>query len=94
LCNCRRTDEDEARELLARLQQTGTVWEVVVAVVRVLNLSASAAAEAIETYLALMGIVVVAVPPDTVRVALDAYDRFGKGRHRRRAGRRDDRKGG
>lgn len=67
LCNCRRIDEEEARELLARLQQTGTVWEAVVAVVHVLNLSVSAAAEAIETYLALMGIVVVAVPPDTVR---------------------------
>ena len=40
------TDEDEARELLARLQQTGTrltsplaVWEAVVAVARVLDLS-------------------------------------------------------
>src|SRR5258708_35709393 len=82
------TDEDEARELLARLQQTGTrltsplaVWEAVVAVARVLNLSVNAA-EAVETYLALMGIAVVAVPPETARLALDAFDRFGKGRHR------------
>ena len=47
------TDEDEARELLARLQRTGTrltsplaVWEAAVAVARVLKLSVSAAAEA------------------------------------------------
>ena len=49
------TDEDEARELLARLQQTGTrltsplaVWEAAVAVARVLDVSVSAAAEAVE----------------------------------------------
>ena len=83
------TDEDEARELLARLQQTGTrltsplaVWEAVVAVGRLLDLSVSAAAEAVETYLALMEIAVVAVPPETAQIALDAFDRFGKGRHR------------
>jgi ribonuclease VapC len=82
------TDEDEARELLARLQQTGTrltsplaVWEAAVAVARVLDLSVSAAAEAVQDYLALMGIVVVAVPPETARIALDAFERFGKSRH-------------
>jgi ribonuclease VapC len=82
------TDEEEARELLARLQQTGTrqtsplsVWEAAVAVARLLNLSVSAAAEAVEDYLALMEIAVVAVPPETARIALDAFDRFGKGRH-------------
>jgi len=73
---------------LARLQQTGTrltsplaVWEAAVAVARVLGLSLSVAAEAVEDYLALMEIVVVAVPPETARIALDAFDRFGRGRH-------------
>jgi ribonuclease VapC len=82
------TDEEEARELLARLQQTGTrltsplaVWETAVAVARVLDLSVSAAAEAVDEYLALMEIAVVAVPSETARLALDAFDRFGKGRH-------------
>lgn len=82
------TDEDEARELLARLQQTGTrltsplaVWETTVAVARVLNLSIGVAAEAVESYLALMEIAVVAVPPETAQIALDAFNRFGKGRH-------------
>jgi ribonuclease VapC len=82
------TDEEEARELLARLQQTGTrltsplaVWETAVAVARVLDLSVSAAAEAVDEYLALMEIAVVAVPSETARLALFAFDRFGKGRH-------------
>src|SRR5258708_34910835 len=82
------TDEDEARELLARLQQTGTrltsplaVWEAVVAVARVLNLSVNAAAEAVETYLALMGIAVGEVPPETARLGPVRFRRFGKGRH-------------
>ena len=51
------TDEDEARELLARVQQTGTrltsplaVWEAAVAVARVLDLSVSAGAEAVEDH--------------------------------------------
>lgn len=82
------TDEHEARELLARLQRTGTrltsplaVLETTVAVARVLNLSIGIAAEAVQSYLALMEIAVVAVPPETARIALDAFDRFGKGRH-------------
>lgn len=82
------TDEDEARELLARLQQARTrltsplaVWEAAIAVARMLDLSVSAAAEAVESYLALMEIAMVAVPPETARIALDAFDRYGKGRH-------------
>lgn len=82
------TDEDEARELLARLQQTPTrltsplaVWEAAIAVARVLDLPIVAAAESVESYLALMEIRLVNVPPDTARIALDAFDRYGKGRH-------------
>ena len=82
------TDEEEARELLARLQQTGTrltsplaVWEAAIAVARVLDVPITEAAEAVESYLALMEITMVAVPPETARMALDAFDRFGKGRH-------------
>ncbi len=82
------TDEDEARELLARLQHTRTrltsplaVWEAAIAVARVLDLSVSAATEAVESYLALMEVVTVAVPPETARIALDAFERYGKGRH-------------
>ncbi|SDF01670.1 ribonuclease VapC [Bradyrhizobium brasilense] len=82
------TDETEARELLARLQMTRTrvtsplaVWEAAIAVARVLDLPISEAAEAVESYLALVEIEMVAVPPPTARIALDAFDRYGKGRH-------------
>lgn len=82
------TDEDDARELLARLQRAKrrltsplAVWEAVVAVARVLDLAVDDAAETLETYLALMEIEVVAVPPRTAAIALDAHRRYGKGRH-------------
>lgn len=82
------TDEAEARELLARLQQAGTrltsplaVWEAAIAVARVLDLPISEAAEAVESYLALVEIELVAIPPQTARIALDAFERYGKGRH-------------
>ncbi|HEV2160604.1 type II toxin-antitoxin system VapC family toxin [Bradyrhizobium sp.] len=82
------TDENEARELLARLHQAATrltsplaVWEAAIAVARVLDLPISEASEAVESYLALMEIKMVQVPPETARIALDAFDRYGKGRH-------------
>lgn len=82
------TDETEARELLARLQQAETrltsplaVWEAAIAVARVLDLPISEAAEAVESYLALVEIELVAVPTQTARIALDAFERYGKGRH-------------
>lgn len=82
------TDEDEARELLARVQQSTTrltsplaVWEAAIAAARVLDLPIAAAAEAVESYLALIEIKMVNVAPETARIALDAFDRFGKGRH-------------
>lgn len=82
------TDENEARELLARMQQTGTrltsplaAWEATIAVARVLDLPITDATEAVESYLALMEIKMVNVPPETSRIALNAFDRYGKGRH-------------
>jgi ribonuclease VapC len=82
------TDEDEARELLARVQQTRTrltsplaVWEAAIAVARVLDLPIAKASEAVESYLALIEIKMVNVGPETARIALDAFDRYGKGRH-------------
>src|SRR5260370_38048960 len=81
------TDEDEARELLARLQQTGTrltsplaVGEAVVAGGRVLNLSVNAAAEAVENYLGLMGIGVVGVAPERARLPPRRFRRVRKSR--------------
>ena len=82
------TSEDDARELLARLQRTTprltsplAVWETAVAVARVLDLELGEAAAAVERYLVLMAIEVVAVVPEMGPIALSAFARFGKGRH-------------
>lgn len=82
------TDEEEARELLSRLQQDArrltsplAVWEATLAVARILALPIPEATEAVENYLALTEIELVPVPTETTRIALDAFDRYGKGRH-------------
>ena len=82
------TDEADARALVARLQRARrrmtsplAVWETVVAVARRLDLLVPDARDAVRAYLDLAGIQVLAVTPEAAEVALDAYDRFGKGRH-------------
>jgi ribonuclease VapC len=82
------TDEDDGRELLARLQRAKTrmtsplaVWEAAVAVARILHLQVDDAAAALDEYLVLLEINTVSVPPETVKIAIGAFDRFGKGRH-------------
>jgi ribonuclease VapC len=82
------TDESDARALLARMQNDPkritsplAVWETVVAVARILGLTARDAESAVEDYLKLMGITVVAVAAETRTLAIDAYDRYGKSRH-------------
>ena len=82
------TDEADARELLSRLNGAKTrltsplaVWEAAIAVARILDLPVAQAARAVEDYLELIGIELVAVPPQAAAVALDAFDRYGKGRH-------------
>lgn len=82
------SDEPDARPLVARLQQARrrvtsplAVWETTVAVARNLDLTIADARDAVRAYLDLAGIQVLSVPPETAEGALDAYDRFGKGRH-------------
>jgi ribonuclease VapC len=80
--------ETDAQELLARLsngtpRQTSplAVWETSLAVARVLRLSPSEARQAVEQFLALIQIDVIAVAPDTQALAVEAFERYGKGRH-------------
>ena len=82
------TDESDARALLARLQNYPkrvtsplAVWETVVAVARILGLPLREAEAAVEDYLKLMEISVIAVAVETRALAIDAYDRYGKTRH-------------
>lgn len=82
------TDENDARALLSRLQKHPqrttsplAVWETVIAVARLLGLPVREAATAVEDYLKLTGIAVIAVAAETRLLAIDAYDRYGKSRH-------------
>ena len=82
------TDEADARELLARAQNYPlrftsplTVWETVIAVARVLGIEVRNAASAVEDFLVLTEIEVRLVPAEVRRLAIEAFDRFGKGRH-------------
>lgn len=82
------TDEDGARELLARMkrgQRRSTsptaVWETAISVARILDLPIPEAADAVDDYLALMSIEVVAIPPEAAHIAIDAFARYGKGNH-------------
>lgn len=82
------TNEQDARELLARLQNSSrrttsplAVWETVLAVARVLGLEVRDAEVAVEEFLTLTNIAVQPVPAEARSIALDAFARFGKGRH-------------
>ena len=82
------TDEEDARVLAGRLKRAErritsplAVWESTVAVARRLDLPLRDAREAVADYLALANIVVMAVPPEIGEGALDAFERYGKGRH-------------
>ena len=82
------TDEDEARALATRLQQVPrrltsplAVWESALAVARRLDLPVEDAHEAVRDYLALAGIEVLAVPAEAAGRAIEAFSRYGKGRH-------------
>jgi len=82
------TNESDARELLARLQNARkritsplAVWETVIAVARILGLEIGQAHEAVEEFLILAEIEVIPVPADARSSAIEAYDRYGKSRH-------------
>jgi ribonuclease VapC len=81
-------NEQDARELLARMQNYDrritsplAVWETVLAVARVLSLEVKAAEAAVEEFLALASITVTPVPVEARGIAIEAFERFGKGRH-------------
>jgi len=81
-------DESDGQDLLERLQNHTlrftsplAVWETVLAVARVLGIEVKAAEIAVEEFLALMGVSVMPVAPEARSLAIDAFARFGKGRH-------------
>ncbi|WP_123905438.1 type II toxin-antitoxin system VapC family toxin [Sphingobium cloacae] len=57
------------------------IWETTIAVARILGLSVEEVATAVEQFLELAGIEVVAVDPAIRYIAVSAFDRYGKSRH-------------
>mgnify|MGYP001244617230 CR=1 FL=1 len=83
--------EPEADALAARLERARirktsplAVWETALAVARVLDLPPRTASQDVIEYLSVAGIELLAVAPETADLAMDAHDRFGKGRHKAR----------
>ena len=80
--------ESDASELVARLDQAQTlvtspiaVWEATVALARLSGKSIKDVRKDVERFLELAEIRTLPVPPEIAAIALDAFDRFGKGRH-------------
>lgn len=80
--------EPNAAVLVSRLQRARqrltspmVVWETTIALARILDLSLPDARQAVRDYLALAAIQVVAVSPKAAEVAIEAFDRYGKGLH-------------
>ena len=81
-------DEDDAESLSRRLRDAKSritsslaIWETAVAVSKTLGIRLDIVQKDIEKFLADFRIVVVAIEPDMHELALDAFRRFGKGRH-------------
>lgn len=81
--------EDDAFDLsrrLARYDQRSTsamaLWETALALSRARKQEPMAAFQATESFLAAQDVTVVPVPPEAAALAVEAYARFGKGRHK------------
>ncbi len=82
------TNESDASSLSARLITAGSrmtsamaLWEASVALSRISGLQPRTALREVEAYIRPLEIEVIAIGPVTTATAVDAYQRFGKGRH-------------
>ena len=81
-------EEEDGVELMARMQRSRVrmtspiaIWEATIALARLTGRSISDTAGSVERFLSLTATHVVPVPPEATAIALDAFERFGKGRH-------------
>ena len=81
-------EEDDAETILVRMKSADrllvsptVIWETVVSCSRRVDWQLESAQAAVQAYLAEMQITVVPIPPEAAALAVEAYDRFGKGRH-------------
>jgi ribonuclease VapC len=82
------TLEEDGPDLLERMERHAVriispvgVWETAIAVSRKLRIEPQHAAGKIEDFLRLMSIGTVPITGETSRLAVEAFSRFGKGRH-------------
>lgn len=82
------TNESDAAALSARLAAAWSpttspmaLWEAAVAYARIARLPPNAALREVQAYIHPLGITVLAIEEDLAAEAVDAYQRFGKGRH-------------
>jgi ribonuclease VapC len=82
------TNESDAEALSARLMAADSrmtspmaLWEASVAYSRILGLDPQTALREVEAYIRPLEIEVIAIAPTMVAAAVEAYQRFGKGRH-------------
>lgn len=71
---------DRMAEQTMLLTSALAIFETVAALTRVKRISAAAAEARVRAVLALTGIEVVAIDDDAGRAAVDAFERYGKGR--------------
>ena len=81
-------DEEDGSVFAARIERAKrrmtspmVIWETAVAVARIMGVPLREALPVVHDYLALANVEVVAVPPEAGDLAVEAFDRFGKGRH-------------
>jgi len=84
-------DEEDGVALMERMQATRervsspiAVWESTLALARLTGKSLDEARRGLERFLDIGGVEVRAVPPEAASLAIEANDRFGKGRHKAR----------
>jgi ribonuclease VapC len=82
------TNEDDARNLAARLQSSddhmtspSAVWETAINVARILGLEIADASSAVQAFLTAMNIKLVSIPAEAAFLAITAFDHYGKKRH-------------
>ncbi|MGY5779990.1 type II toxin-antitoxin system VapC family toxin [Rhizobium sp. LEGMi135b] len=82
------TDEEEARAFAVRMQPATArmtsplaAANAAILISSILGLSPTEAAEAVRTFLQLMNIQQLAVPPRAATLAIEAYERYGQGDH-------------
>ncbi|MEZ2222159.1 type II toxin-antitoxin system VapC family toxin [Rhizobium sp. RCC_161_2] len=82
------TDEEEAHSFAIRMQAATARMTTPMAAAQAaidiaarLGLTATEAGDAVRTFLQLMNIQLLAIPPRAAFLAVEAYDLFGEGRH-------------